>query len=100
MKMKHWGKDNCQENTEMFGDKLHMCHFNYFSHKSVEFKSTSRGTDEWPPSMYRRYIPPNNQLTIQPTNQVTNKKQTSSRGKNTSKKFRIANMNAYLLARF
>ena len=63
-KMKHWWKDNCQENTEMLGDKEHMCHFAYFSHKrnipALNSSLRREKDDEWSPRLYRQYNPPIN----------------------------------------
>ena len=69
-KMKHWWKDNWQENTEMFGDKLHMCHFAYFSHKrNIPVLNSSLRREK--PTNYRlHYIDSiRHQSTIQPINQ-------------------------------
>jgi hypothetical protein len=72
--MKHWWKDNCQENTEMFGDKLHMCHFAYFSNKRNIPVVSSSLRRENPTNDRLNYIDgifhqSTNQPAIQPTNQ-------------------------------
>jgi len=78
-KMKHWWKDNCQENTEMFGDKQHMCHFVYFSHKrNIPVLNSSQRREKptndrlhYSGSILRQSInQPFNQLINQPSNQT------------------------------
>jgi len=78
-KMKHWWKDNCQENTEMFGDKQHMCHFVYFSHKrNIPVLNSSQRREKptndrlhYSDSILHQSInQPFNQLINQPSNQT------------------------------
>jgi len=97
-KMKHWWKDNWQENTEMFEDKQHMCHFAYFSHKRNIPVLNSSLRREKPmndrlhsidgilqQSTNKPFNQPFSQLINQPS---TKEKQTSHRCKNRRRKFK------------